>query len=215
MTTSRAERAATTRGKLLDAAVQLFLDMPYDEVSVHDLADAAGVAYGLVAHHFGNKRGIHVEAMRQIARQLAQDSPPPGPAATRIRHLIRGHFTSIQQNPAAYLGLMLSADPDSRAIIDSAKELAIHAVSEILGLAPKRPAVRLVLRAWLVAVSEAAVGWIQDGYPFPADDMVELLMAGLAELLRQASRLDDELDVASALAALARPGELAAGPDRT
>jgi hypothetical protein len=57
--------------------------------------------------------------------------------------------------------------------------VAIHAVSEILGLAPKRPAVRLVSRAWLVAVSEAAVGWIQDGYPFPADDMVELLMAGL------------------------------------
>jgi AcrR family transcriptional regulator len=203
MSTSRAERAATTRGKLLDAAVQLFLDKAYDEVSVHDLADAAGVAYGLVAHHFGNKRGIHVEAMRQIARQLAQDSPPPGPAGTRIRHFIGGYFASIRQNPAAYLGLMLSADPDSRAIIDSGAQLAIQAVGEILGLEPERPAVRLVLRAWLVAVNETAVGWVQDGYPFPADDMVELLTGTLAELLRQIGRLDDALDLAPALAALA------------
>ena len=49
MTSTRAERAASTRHKLLDAAVEQFLDKPYDEVSVHDLAHAAGVAYGLVS----------------------------------------------------------------------------------------------------------------------------------------------------------------------
>ena len=129
MSTSRAERAASTRGKLLDAAVQLFVDKPYDEVSVHDLANAAGVAYGLVAHHFGNKRGIHLEAMRQIARQLTQAPPPPGPPAMRIRHLIRDHLAAIEQNPTAYLGLMLSADPDSRAIIESGKQLAVQSAT--------------------------------------------------------------------------------------
>jgi AcrR family transcriptional regulator len=214
MSTSRAERAATTRGKLLEAAVQLFLEKSYDEVSVHDLADAAGVAYGLVAHHFGNKRGIHVEAMRQLARRLVQDPPPPGPAGTRIRHFIGGHFASIQQNPTAYLGLMLSADPDSRAIIDSGKQLAVQLAGEILGLDVERPAVRLLLRAWLVAVNEAAVGWVQDGCPFPAEDMVEVLTATLAELLRQGGRLDDAIDPASVLSLLERPGKLAADPDR-
>jgi AcrR family transcriptional regulator len=202
MSTSRAERAATTRRKLLDAAVQLFLNKPYDEVSVHDLADGAGVAYGLVAHHFGNKRGIHLEAMRQVARRLAQGPPPPGPAGTRIRHLIRDHFASLQHNPAAYLGLVLGTDPDSRAIVDSAKQLAIQAVSEILDLDPQRAAVRLVLRSWLGAVSEAAVAWVQDGYPFPVDDLVELLTATLGELLRQTARLDSALDQAPALSAL-------------
>lgn len=201
MTTSRAERAASTRGKLLDAAVQLFVDKPYDEVSVHDLANAAGVAYGLVAHHFGNKRGIHVEAMRQIARTLTQAPPPPGPPGMRIRHLIRDHLKAIQQNPSAYLGLMLSADPDSHAIIDSGKHFAVQSTSEILGLDPERPALRLVLRSWLVAVSEVAVVWIQDGFLFSADDMVELLAANLADLLRQAARLDSALDPVPALSA--------------
>jgi len=201
MSTSRAERAASTRGKLLDAAVQLFLDKPYDEVSVHDLADTAGVAYGLVAHHFGNKRGIHVEAMRQIARMLTQAPPPPGPPGMRIRHFIRDHLAAIRQNPAAYLGLMLSADSDSRAIVDSGKQLAVQSTSEILGLDSERPALRLVLRSWLVTVNEVAVAWIQDGYLFPAEDMVELLTATLAELLRQAARLDPELDPVPGLSA--------------
>jgi hypothetical protein len=79
---------------------------------------------------------------------------------------------------------------DSRAIIDSAKQFAIQSTSEILGLDPQRPALRLVLRAWLVTVNEVAVAWIQDRFRFPAEDMVELLTASLSELLRQAARPD-------------------------
>ncbi len=205
MATTRAERAATTRHKLLDAAVELFAHKAYDEVSVKDLANAAGVAYGLVSHHFGNKRGIHLEAMRQIARLLEQGPLPPGPAGTRIRQLTRNHFASIERNPAAYLGLMLGADPDSRTIVDASRQLAIRAIGEILDLDPERPAVRLALRSWFAAVNEASVVWLQDGRPFPADDLIESLTATLAELLRQAERLDPTLDSASALSALDRP----------
>ncbi|MFC5825324.1 TetR/AcrR family transcriptional regulator [Nonomuraea insulae] len=212
MASTRAERAASTRSKLLDAAIELFLDKPYDEVSVHDLASAAGVAYGLVAHHFGNKRGIHLEAMRQIARGLEQGPPPPGPAGTRIRQFVHHHFASIQQNPAAYLGLMLGADPDSRAIIDSATQLAIQATGEILDLDPERPAVRLALRSWFGAVGAAAIVWLQDGRLFPAEDLVEMVIATLAELLRQAARLDPAFDPTSVLAALGRPAGPTAAP---
>ena len=193
MATTRAERAATTRHKLLDAAVGLFAAKAYDEVSVQDLANAAGVAYGLVAHHFGNKRGIHLEAMRQIARRLEQGPPPPGPPATRIRHLTHDHFASIQRNPDAYLGLMLGADPDSRAIVDASRQLAVRLTAEILDMDPERPAVRLALRSWFAAVNEAAVAWLQDGCPFPADDVIEMLVATLAELLRHAARFDPAL----------------------
>lgn len=213
MASTRAERAAATRHKLLDAAIEQFLDKPYDEVSVHDLAEAAGVAYGLVAHHFGNKRGIHQEAMREIARRLEQGPPPPGPARCRIRHLTRGHVESIQRNPAAYLGLVLGADPDSRAIIDSSRRLALRLIAEILDVDPERPAVRLVLRSWLGTVLETAASWLQDGCPFPADDVIELLMASLAGLLRQAARLDPAFDPSPVLAALDRPDAPAAGPE--
>jgi AcrR family transcriptional regulator len=213
MAPTRAERAASTRRKLLDAAVQQFLDKPYDEVSVHDLANAAGVAYGLVAHHFGNKRGIHLEAVREIARILEQGPPPPGPAATRIRQLAEDHFATIERIPDVYLGLMLGVDPDSRAIVDTARQLAVGVAGQILDLDPERPVVRLALRAWLGAIHEAAMAWLQDGRPIPADDLVEVLVATLAELLRQAALLDHTLAPAVSLSALDRSNGLAADPD--
>src|SRR5258708_486087 len=103
MSPTRAERAASTRHKLLDTAVEQVLAKPYDEVSGHDLADAAGTAYGLGAHHFGNKRGIHLEALREIARRFEKGLPPPGPAGTRIRQLAEDHFDAIERHPDAYI----------------------------------------------------------------------------------------------------------------
>ncbi len=46
---------------------------------------------------------------------------------------------------------------------------------------------------------------------FPAGDLVEMLMTTLAELLRQAARLDPAFDPASALAALDRSDGPTAG----
>lgn len=202
MAPTRAERAASTRHRLLDAAIEQFLDKPYDEVSVHELANAAGAAYGLVAHHFGNKRGIYREAMLEIGRRLAPGPPPPGPAAMRIRHLVKGHFASFERHPVGYLGLILGADSDSRAVYDDSRRAGMRIIGQILDLDPERPAVELAMRSWIGAVNEAVVVWLQNGCPFPADELIELLMGTLAELLRQAVRLDPALDPASALSAL-------------
>ncbi|MEZ5115130.1 MAG: TetR/AcrR family transcriptional regulator [Candidatus Nanopelagicales bacterium] len=202
MGSTRAERADVTRRKILDAAVQLFLDQHYDDVSVHDLATAAGVSYGLVAHHFGNKRGIHREAIRQIAAQLEQRPPPPGPPGERLRTLVAGHLASARDNPPAYLGLMLATDADTRALVDAGTTLAAHSVAEILDLDLDRPVVRLVLRAWVDATSEATVAWLQDGSRLPVDDLAEWLLAALAAMLRGAVRLDADLEPGLALEAL-------------
>jgi hypothetical protein len=62
----------------------------------------------------------------------------------------------------------------------------------------------MALRSWLAAVNEAVIVWLQDSCPYPTDDLIEVLTATLAELLRQAARLDSALDPAPALAALDR-----------
>jgi AcrR family transcriptional regulator len=202
MPPTRAERAAVSRQKLLDAAVEQFLDKPYDEVSVQDIATAAGVAYGLVAHHFGNKRGLHLDAVREISRRLEPQPLPHGPAWLQIRHLARAHFASIERHPVAYVGLMLGTDADSRAIFDASRERTIKLLGPVLGLDPDRPAARLALRSCLAAVDEAAIIWLQDGRQFPVDGVIEMLIATLAEMLRQAAKLDPAFDPSSALSAL-------------
>ncbi len=51
---ARAER----RRQILDAAVRVFADKGHDAIRIQDVADRAGVAYGLVYHYFGTKDAL-------------------------------------------------------------------------------------------------------------------------------------------------------------
>jgi TetR/AcrR family transcriptional regulator, fatty acid metabolism regulator protein len=54
-TTARAKPAADKRRLILDAAVRVFARQGFHACRVADIADEAGVAYGLVYHYFGSK----------------------------------------------------------------------------------------------------------------------------------------------------------------
>jgi len=54
----RAQTAADKRRSILDAAVRVFARQGFHACRVADIADEAGVAYGLVYHYFGSKDEI-------------------------------------------------------------------------------------------------------------------------------------------------------------
>ncbi len=53
--TARAQAAADKRRLILDAAVKVFARQGFNACRVSDIADEAGVAYGLVYHYFSSK----------------------------------------------------------------------------------------------------------------------------------------------------------------
>ena len=56
--TARAQAAADKRRLILDAAVRVFARQGFHQCRVSDIADEAGVAYGLVYHYFSSKEEI-------------------------------------------------------------------------------------------------------------------------------------------------------------
>lgn len=54
----RAASTEETRKRILDAARDLWLERWYDEMTLRELADRAGVALQTVVNHFGSKDGI-------------------------------------------------------------------------------------------------------------------------------------------------------------
>jgi TetR/AcrR family transcriptional regulator, fatty acid metabolism regulator protein len=56
--TSRSQAAADKRRMILDAAVRVFARQGFHACRVSDIADEAGVAYGLVYHYFSSKDEI-------------------------------------------------------------------------------------------------------------------------------------------------------------
>jgi TetR/AcrR family fatty acid metabolism transcriptional regulator len=55
---SRAAAAADKRRQILDASIRVFATRGFHACRVSDVADEAGVAYGLVYHYFGSKEEI-------------------------------------------------------------------------------------------------------------------------------------------------------------
>jgi AcrR family transcriptional regulator len=55
---SRAAAAADKRRQILDAAIRVFATRGFHACRVSDVADEAGVAYGLVYHYFDSKEAI-------------------------------------------------------------------------------------------------------------------------------------------------------------
>ena len=54
------------RDQILDAANALFAERAYDQVSVEDIASAAGVTRGLVHHYFGGRKEVYIGLLERL-----------------------------------------------------------------------------------------------------------------------------------------------------
>lgn len=97
------EEAAETRRVILHSAETLFLDNGYENVTLEDIAVAAGVTRGAVHWHFKNKQGLLL-AIRDEARQPFRDlaerisQEPPNPLEL-VLDTISAIFGDLQSDP--------------------------------------------------------------------------------------------------------------------
>lgn len=83
--TRREEQAEWRRNQLLDTALRLFGEKGVENTSIKDIAEAAGVAQGLVYHYFRNKEDLLVEVLQRRSPMLP----------------LRDLLASLQDQPAA------------------------------------------------------------------------------------------------------------------
>src|SRR4051812_45718700 len=76
---------AQRREQILDAANALFAERSYDEVSVEDIARAAGVARGLVHHYFGGRKEVYIALLERLGAQREHQLRPPVGRSARAR----------------------------------------------------------------------------------------------------------------------------------
>jgi len=82
--------AATITG-LLSSAEALFLEKNYADVTMEDIAEAAGVTKGAAYHHFANKESLYVEMMHSALKEkqalFQTGAESPGTCRERLRRL--------------------------------------------------------------------------------------------------------------------------------
>lgn len=103
--TSRADRAAQTRRRLLDAAARTFAERGYAAASVATIGEAAGVSRGLVNFHFASKEKLLHAVVADLVAELEadlfapdEDEVPASPLAA-LAGLIDAHRRFLTEQP--------------------------------------------------------------------------------------------------------------------
>lgn len=153
---SRAEAAEETRRRILDAVIGLHMERYYDQVSLDDIAERAGVTVQTVLRRFGNKERL-IEAATEVVRGrvMSQRSEAPiGDVAGAVENLV-DHY---EEWGDGVLRLLAQEDrvPAFRKATDEGRVLHYEWVERTFAslLAERAGEARERLRAELIAVCD-------------------------------------------------------------
>jgi len=178
------------RTQLLRLGIEMFASRPYEEISIDDIAEAAGVSKGLLYHYFSGKREFYVEAIRASSlhlRQLTEPDPLLPPSA-RLRAAIDAHLDYIREHRAVYQMIYsggISVAPEVGIILEEHRAFVMDRLLKNLGIARPRPTLRVALRAWIRMVEGTSLDWIARP-ELQQKDLRELLVVAYAALLDKA-----------------------------
>ena len=160
------------REQILSCAVRLFGERPYAEVSTTDIANAAGVARGLINHYFGTKKGLFVESVRVLVTipSVAVEKLPQGDLATRVDASVAWFLDVVSRHSRSWLAAVdgggVGRDPEIARVLAEADEIAVDSILVAVGLdrvAEHRDDLRAMIRAYCGLAKATAREWLERG----------------------------------------------------
>lgn len=157
--TARAEAAAQTQQAIVDAAIRLVGERAWEDVSLADVAEGAGVTVQTVLRKFGSKEGL-TEAASAVAGKAVRDArwkPGPGDVAGAMDAL-GAHYEEWGERSLRFLA-QEHRSPAMAAITANGRALHHEWVDHVFGpwLKVKRGDARTRLRAALIAATDVYV----------------------------------------------------------
>lgn len=155
------------RAQLLALGLGVFSNRAYDEVSMEDIARAAGISKGLVYHYFPTKRHFYVAALKEAARQLLAETEPNAsdPPEERLRKGLDGYLAFVEKHGRAYTTLMrggVGVDKQAASVVEKTRAAFMErflSAPELAGVAT--PAIRLAVRGWIGFVESTSLEWLE------------------------------------------------------
>ncbi|MFD1932154.1 MULTISPECIES: TetR/AcrR family transcriptional regulator [Nonomuraea] len=155
------------REELMAAALELFSERDAEDVSIDDVASAAGASRALVYHYFGGKQELYVAALRSAAEQLESRLRPQG-GGRPLEDLalgLRRYFDFVEEHAAGFAAL-LRGGPANRAgevgeIVDGVRRRLFLMIQKQMRVDEPSPVLRTTLRSWIASVETAGLDWLE------------------------------------------------------
>ncbi|GAB2621047.1 TetR/AcrR family transcriptional regulator [Streptomyces capparidis] len=178
------------REQLLAAALDLFGRRAPDEVSLEDVAAAAGVSRPLVYRYFpGGKRQLYEAAMRSAADELSGRfvEPATGTPTQRLANVLDRYLAFVDEHDAGYAALLrgggVTAAGRAGEIVEQVRRDALHRVLDHLAVPEPSPRLVLAVRSWIASVETVSLAWLDQGKQPPAPELRTWLVDHFVGLL--------------------------------
>lgn len=170
------------RAQLLDLALELFGDRTYDEISVDEVAKAAGVSKGLLYHYFQNKRAFYVAAVEEAAARLLAatevDREGDSPTFEEMREGITRYLTYVKKhaNNFAFLLRGGGVDAEVSAIVERTREEFVERIrSGVPGGLELSPAMELTVRGYMGYIEALTLAWVAEPV-VPMEQLADMIV---------------------------------------
>jgi AcrR family transcriptional regulator len=156
------------RSQILACAVRLFGEKHYADVSTTDIAEAAGVARGLINHYFGTKKGLFLAAVRVLVTipEIAVAQLPEGDLATRVDASVAWFLDTVSRHRSSWLavvdGGLVGRYPEIERVLAEADEVAADSILVAVGMKDDG-ARRAAVRAYCGLARATAREWLERG----------------------------------------------------
>ena len=189
------------RNELTHSCLQLIGTKPWDEVSMADIALAAGVSKPLLYHYFSTKSDLYHAAVRAAADELRDATRPDPTLPPRVRLLkaLGAHIDWIAENALAYRAILqggISSDDDVEAIVEESRAEVVNRLAESFGFDSLTSAQRIALRGWVGFLEGACIEWLI-ARDISKAHLTRLLAASVSGALHAAEVADDAIETST------------------
>lgn len=186
------------RQQLIGVALELFSRRSPDEVSIDEIASAAGISRPLVYHYFPGKLSLYEAALQRASDDLAARfvEPHEGPLGARLLRVMHRYFDFVDEHGPGFSALMRGGpavgSSTTNALVDSVRQAAYVQILSHLGVTDPPARLELVVRSWISLAESTALIWL-DGRRIPREELEPQLVNDFAALAAVSAAYDEEM----------------------
>ncbi|MFJ9853091.1 TetR/AcrR family transcriptional regulator [Streptomyces sp. NPDC101150] len=187
------------REQLIGVALDLFSHRSPEDVSIDEIAEAAGISRPLVYHYFPGKQQLYEAALRRAAEELSARflEPHEGPLGARLLRVMERFFDFVDEHGPGFSALMrggpaTGAQSRTGALIDGVRQAAYDQILAHLGVPDPPPRLALVVRSWISLAETTALLWL-DGRRIPRAELERQLVHDFAALAAVSAAYDERM----------------------
>ncbi|WP_153540296.1 TetR/AcrR family transcriptional regulator [Actinomadura macrotermitis] len=187
------------RDQIIEAAVEVFGRRPEPEVSIDDVAAAAGTSRSSMYRYFEGKQELYGAAAQRVAAALVErleqagQGPRPVPPSVLMATRLALYLDFLEQYEAGYAGLLgrggARAPEAALAAVRRVRAAAEEMTCRALQVSEPGAPLRTTVRSWVAGVEWAGAEWLRTRTP-PRPVLERLLAAQFATMLVGAAALD-------------------------